>query len=101
MKKYNDIKELQRQFITEPIDKKYFLSNDEIWLNNLKNIKKYIDENNKRPSSHDINKEIRSYGEWMVKQQMNYNKKKCIMNDEKIRKQWEEFINNNKYNQYL
>ena len=33
----------------------YFISNENKWLNFLKNLKKYIDENGKTPSCHIFN----------------------------------------------
>jgi superfamily II DNA/RNA helicase len=73
-------------------------SND-IWITNLEWVKKYIDENKKRPSEHDKNKEVKKHGAWIRRQVDNY--KKQIMSNETITKLWEEFINDNKYKDYL
>jgi hypothetical protein len=79
----------------------YFQSNEEIWLNYYKEVKKYIDNNNKRPSSEDKNKEIRFLGDWIITQQKNHKKKNCIMKNEEIYNIWTEFINNEKYKTYF
>jgi len=74
---------------------------NEIWINNLEWVKNYIDENKKRPSEHDKNKEVKKHGAWIRRQVENYKKKKEIMLNETIRKLWEEIINDNKYKEYL
>jgi hypothetical protein len=45
-------------FINDDLYKKYFQSNEEIWMNTLEQIKQYINTNNKRPSKHDKDKNI-------------------------------------------
>jgi superfamily II DNA/RNA helicase len=73
-----------------------------LWIERLDKIKKYIDENNKRPSSkYNKNPEIKSNGMWIVTQQKNYKKNKNIMKNKKIRKLWEAFINDPKYSKYF
>jgi len=39
-------------------------------------VKKYIDENKKRPSTHDNNNDIKILGNWIDTQLKNYTKKK-------------------------
>ena len=78
---------------------KYFLSNEDQWTNRLKEVSKYIDENDKRPSQCDKNNDIKQLGSWLSKQQQNYEKKSYIMTQSEIRKQWEDFIK--KYNKYF
>jgi len=67
-------------------------NNNEIWLNNLKLVEKYIIENNKIPLNTDKNKEIKQLGMWLSTQKQNYKNNEYIMKDENIRKQWETFI---------
>jgi superfamily II DNA or RNA helicase len=71
---------------------KYFMSYEETWKDTLEKIKKYIDENDKRPSSTDKNKEIKSLGSWLSDQQKNYKKKTRLMKDASIRILYEEFL---------
>ena len=67
----------------------------------LEIIKKYIDNNNKRPSNHSNNNEIKSLGNWISQQLTYYPRKERIMKYKVIRKLWEEFINDTKYKQYF
>jgi len=43
-------------------------------LNNLELVKKYIDENNKRPSTTDKNNNTKHLGQWISDQQKKYKK---------------------------
>ncbi len=99
----NDIiREKWENFINDIKYNKYFLSNEEEWLNKLEEVKKYIDENNKRPSAIDKDNNIKKLGNWIGHQVKNYSKKKEIMKNDMIRgKKWEEFINNIKYKTYF
>ena len=89
------------EFINDDRYKKYFLSNEEIWENTLNNVKKYMDDNNKKPSKCNKNKDIIYMYNWLLRQKENYNKRQSIMKELNIRKKWEDFINDNKYKQYL
>jgi hypothetical protein len=79
--------------------KQYFLSNDELWDDNLNLIENYIIKYNKKPSQHDQDKEIKKLGGWISTQQKNYQKNKQIMKDETIRQKWKDFID--KYKQFF
>jgi hypothetical protein len=70
-----------------------FMSNDEIWYDTLKKVKSYIETNDKLPSSHDKNKDIKQLGSWISNQKKNYSKQEQIMKEENIRNIWEDFIN--------
>jgi hypothetical protein len=98
----NDIiKEKWEEFINSSKYNKYFISNEEGWYNTLEEIKKYIDENNKRPSSTDKDNNIKTLGIWISNQNKNYSKKKQIMKNDIIRINWEEFINDTKYKKHF
>jgi len=56
-----DIQKLWLNFINDDKYKKYFVSNIQIWLNNLNDIKNHIIKNGK-PSKHDKNEEIKRRG---------------------------------------
>jgi len=77
----------------------YFLSNEDEWNLKLESVKKYIDENKKRPSSKHKNKEISVLGIWLVSQNKIYEKNIEIMKEPDIKKKWEEFIT--EYQQYF
>jgi len=63
------------------------------WEEKLKLVKSYIETNNKLPSSHDKNKDIKQLASWISNQKKNYSKKERIMKEENIRNIWEDFIN--------
>ena len=81
--------------------KSFFEDNNIIWINKLNEVIKYIDENNKKPSTIDKNNEIKILGSWISNQQTKYKSKKEIMKDENIYNLWTEFINDNKYKKFF
>jgi superfamily II DNA or RNA helicase len=81
--------------------KKYFISNEEEWNNNLIKVTKYIDENNKRPSVRSKKSPIKQLGAWINTQQNKYKKKIEIMKNESIYNKWTKFINNQKYEEFF
>jgi superfamily II DNA or RNA helicase len=72
--------------------KRHFMTDEEKWNINLQEADKYITQHNKRPSDEDTNKVIRCLGKWLGHQQTNYKNKDQIMQNESIRKKWEDFI---------
>ena len=89
------------EFINNEKYKKYFISNEEKWLINLKKLKEYIDINNKKPYSQNKNKDIKKIGFWMQRQHNIFKTKNNIMKNEEIYDKWKEFINDNKYKKYF
>ena len=60
-------------FINDEKYKTKFLLNAEEWENKLIKLKKYMNENNnKRPSTHDIDEDIRGIATWIQTQLQNY-----------------------------
>jgi superfamily II DNA or RNA helicase len=90
-----------KEFIEDDKYKEYFMSNDEIWENKLEEVKLYIDDNGKRPSSENKDIMIKQLGIWILNQQNNYGKKQRIMLNEDILKKWKQFIEDKKYNKYF
>lgn len=80
---------------------KFFINKDEQWNKNFLMIKSYIDINNKRPSVSNKDKNISIMGIWIKNQLKYYTKKTSLMKKDSIRKQWEDFITNNKYKKYF
>jgi len=78
---------------------KYLKSCEEIWLNKLDNVKKYIDKNKKMPSSCDKNKNIKILGNWISNQKINFRKKINLMKNNEIKKEWMKFVN--EYDKYF
>ena len=60
-----------------------------------------MDTNNKRPSQHDKDKQIKQLGSWIQYQQDNYKKKAYIMTNEEIYNNWKNLLNDDKYKQYF
>ena len=87
---YQNIRKLWEDFINDDNYKTYFLSNNEEWKLNLEWVKKYINENKKKPTRK--NKNEKRYSVWLILQVQNYKKNKCIMLDDTIRHLWEDFI---------
>ena len=98
--KDDDIFKSWTEFITSDIYKKYFLSNNDEWYNNLELVKQYIDINHKRPSSEDKNKDIKTLGRWLLTQLKNSKQRKDIMKEDDIYKSWTEFITFDKDKKY-
>jgi hypothetical protein len=69
-----------------------FMSNRERWNDTLEKVKMYIETNNKLPSQHNKNKDIKQLGIWISNQKKNYSNKEYIMKEENIRNIWEDFI---------
>ena len=70
--------------------------NVELWRTRLKQVKKFIDKNSKRPSE----KEKQLYS-WISRQLQNYKDRKQIMKEQEIYDKWLEFINDGKYSYYM
>ena len=78
----------------------YILYGEELWRFTLDKLKKFIDDNKKRPIVKSKNPEEKKLGKWLSHQNTNYKNNKYIMeNNESIRKEWEEF--KEEYDEYL
>ena len=76
-------------------------NSEEIFVKRLEELKKYIDDNGKRPSQGSKIREIKLLATWTSRCKNNYYKKYFNMKDENIYKVWTEFINDDKYKQYF
>jgi hypothetical protein len=98
----DEIYSIWKQFITNDKYKKLFINNIDKqliqWEEKLYNLKKYIDENNERPSNSSKDIKIKQLAEWINGNQKNYKTKINNMRNEKIYNLWNEFINDEKYN---
>ena len=70
---------------------------EEIWMIKFEELKKYINENCKRPSL----KDDKILAKWIQHQTQNYKNKKNIMTNEKIYNEWTSFINDSNYKIYF
>ena len=67
------------------------------WMENLEKVKKYIDENGRRPTRK-TNKELHN---WLKTQLANFTKRENIIKSDEVFTLWNEFINDVKYKQYF
>ena len=81
--------------------KTYFQDLEDDWYDSLNKVKQFMDTNNKRPSQHDTDIQIKQLGTWLSTQQQNYKKKEHIMSNEIIYNTWINFKNCDKYITYF
>ena len=91
--------ELKFNMIFDSLGK--IMNGEELWMKRLEEVKKYIDDNGKRPTECNKDKIIRSMGKWLTRCRNYYSKKIQNFKDEKIVKIWEQFINDEKYKEYI
>jgi prephenate dehydrogenase len=86
--KKEDINKIFKKFLHDYKD--YFLSNEENWILQFNELKKYIDKNKKRPIIND-NKIL---CKWLGTQLINFKNKKQIMENEYIYDIFKNFLDN-------
>ncbi len=91
----NELYDLWTKFMVD--FNEYFLSNEEIWMQNFEKLKKYLQDNNQRPKGNDKNNDNNKLSDWFYLQIINYKKKINIMTIENIRNLWFNFINDDFY----
>ena len=76
---------------------------EEIWMKTLEEVKKYINDNNDRPSANkkNSNPRIQQLGRWINIQKYNYDKKIKSMNNTNNYNQWTIFINDIRYKKHI
>jgi ribosomal RNA-processing protein 8 len=79
--------------------KEYFMDNHEVWNTKFEEVKKFMDDNKKKPSESSTNECEKVLGGWICTQLSNYKKKQKSMNTEERRKIWDEFVE--KYKEYF
>lgn len=99
--KNDKIKKLWQNFVNNDSYKKYMLDNYDSWIYKLEQVKKYIDENNKRPYEKSKYMNIRQMGKWLTQQLLYYKKNIKIMKDDNIRILWNNFVTDIQYNKYF
>jgi hypothetical protein len=81
---------------------KYISSNVDKWFILIEDVKKYIDQNNKKPSLNiDNEKYVIFLSRWLTEQKKNYNNKSGLMKNQDIYQAYTEIINDDKYKKYL
>ena len=89
------------EFINDPKYINYFQSLEDNWMEIFNKVIQYIDINNKRPCQKDKDKIIKTLGQWISNQSLNYKKKEKLMKNEEIYNKWTNFINDPKYKNYF
>ena len=90
-----DIRDLWDNFIKDY--QQYIMSNEELWTNNLTELKAFIDLNKRRPSHRKETEKV--LGSWVNTQLANRKAEKQIMSNEDIKGLWDSFIKD--YEQYF
>jgi superfamily II DNA or RNA helicase len=96
-----EIYNIWTEFINDDKYKEYFMSNEELWKQNLDKVKVFMDENGKKPNQRAKNPEEKVLCRWICTQIKNYTKKQNIMKIPEIYDTWTQFINDPKYSQYF
>jgi len=107
-----------KEFMENDKYNKYFKCGIKQWYDTLDNVKKYIDDNKKRPcacnndknnkkdnvnknNEEDKHKNAGFLGKWIDHQLQNFKNRKFIMKNDEIYNKWNEFINDANYKKYL
>ena len=88
---HSETRRIWEEFLEEYKD--FFKTNDEKWLSTFDEVKKFIIENNKKPSPTAKDDKIKVLGIWITTQNKNYQAKTQIMAQEEYYDKWTEFIN--------
>ena len=94
--KEDEIYNLWINFINDNEYKKYFISNEDKWKDNLEKLKNFIKSNNHIPKCAD--KDLHN---WLRVQKANFKNKNKIMKNKEIYDIWKEFINSTTYSKYF
>lgn len=89
------------EFVNTSKYSKYFINNEKQWHQTLNNLKLFIYTNNAKPKNGSKNKYEANLARWICTQQINHTKKQHIMKDEKIKKVWNDFLDDPKYTKYF
>ena len=95
--KDEDKRTLWKYFIEEYNE--YFISDQEKWYNNLKNVKEFIYLYKKIPISRSKIEDEKYLGKWLDHQKQNYKNNKFAMKHQDKRQIWKEFLE--EYKEYL
>ncbi len=77
--------------------KKYFMSNEEVWIENLELLVSHINKNNKLPTESSIDPTTKKLASWHYNQIYSYSKKIKLMNNDNIYNKWTIFTNSTEY----
>ena len=102
------VRKMWEEFVNDDNYKKYFRTEPnrpamcvDTFKAELDLEKTYIDTNHKRSSTTDKDETVKRRGVWMTNQGKAYKKNTGLMKDEQVRKEWEEFVNDDRYKIYF
>jgi hypothetical protein len=79
----------------------YICKNELVWIEKLESVKKYMNDNKKRPLDRDKDNKVIKLAAWINSQQQNHKHNIKLMKKSNIKKLWEDFINDEKYKIYF
>jgi hypothetical protein len=95
--KRQEIYDMWTKFLED--NKQFFLTNEEIWKENLTVVKLYINKYKQLPTHDNTNKQEFKLNCWIRHQKLNYIKRIKTMKNQEIVRLWEEFIK--EYSEYF
>jgi len=96
-----EIRKKWKEFVTNPLYKKFFILSEEKWYATLEAFKLFLDKNNRRPLTNSEDQNESSLGSWFYNHSAHYITKYGLMENINIRNKWEQFVNDDKYKQFL
>ena len=99
--KNKKMRDIWDAFVTSDEFRQYFKSNEEDWLSTLNDVKEYIGDKKKRPSTESKDKAVKSMGKWISHQLANREKPQYIMKNDEIRGIWDSFVTSEEFRQYF
>lgn len=94
-------REKWKQFIADKKYKQFFVSGEDMWIEKLTEIKKWMDNNEKKPSPTSKNIYVKGLGVWISTQVQIYRKKIAIMKQREIYIKWKDFTDDPKYRKHF
>lgn len=90
-----------KQFIESEKYENFFIksTNTDDWINKLNNVKRYVDENKKRPNEKSKNMTEACNGKWISEQIYNYRNNKYLLKNNETKQIFEKFLGD--YNNYF
>ena len=89
------------EFMSSEKYKKFFLNNEESWINTFYKVKEFIDLNNKRPTNKSKDEKQKKLSKWIETQIVTFKKRQYIMKNDRIYNIWKIFIESDKYKNYF
>ena len=90
-----------KKFLKDENYHKYFMTPEKKFSDKLLIVKNYCDENNKLTIKKSEDKDVKKLGLWVIAQKQNFANNKYNMENQAIRKMWENFVKDEKYEKYF